>query len=107
MLVASLSSSNAPTTTVSPDTATDQPNTSPASVLLALRYACCAQFVPVRTKTYAAPAEDMLLSLWLPLTPVALLLSNGAPTTTVSPDIATEFPNPSPAPVLLAFRYAC
>ena len=40
-------------------------------------------------------------------TPVAALASPDAPTTTVSPEIATETPKKSLAPVLLAFRYAC
>ena len=40
--------------------------------------------------TYAAPAAEALLSLCVPFTPVALLASPYAPTTTVSPEIATE-----------------
>ena len=39
--------------------------------------------------TYAAPAAEALLSL---CPPVALLASKGAPTTTMSPEIATEMP---------------
>jgi len=46
----------------------------------------------VEMKTYAAPALGALLSLWSPPTPVALLSSRCAATTTVSPDTATEWP---------------
>ena len=59
---------------------------------------------PSRTKTYPAPDRKALLSAWFPLTPAALLSSRSAPTTTVSPDTATEWPNKSPAPVLDALR---
>ena len=45
-----------------------------------------------------------LLSLWSPSTPVALLSSERAPTTTVSPDTATDWPNSSNASVLEALR---
>ena len=55
----------------------------------------------------AAPALLALLSVWLPLIPIALLDSQIAPTITVSPEIATEVPNRSNASVLEAFRYAC
>src|SRR5438094_668368 len=54
-----LSSRYAPTTTVSPLTATDQPKLSPACVLptaAGFRYACWLQTPAVRAKTYAAPA---------------------------------------------------
>jgi hypothetical protein len=40
-------------------------------------------------------------------TPVVLLSSHLAPTTTESPDTATDQPKRSSAPVLLAFKYAC
>ena len=40
--------------------------------------------------TYAAPESNTLLLLPSPFTPVALLSSKRAPTTTVSPEIATE-----------------
>src|SRR6185295_2210048 len=56
---------------------------------------------------YAAPAWLALLSLPLPFTPVALLLSPCAPATTVSPEIAIASPNKSPDPVFEALRYAC
>jgi len=62
--------------------------------------------VPLRTKTYAALAQEALLSFWLPLTSVALLSSPSAPTTNVLPDRATML-KPSPAPLLEAFTYAC
>jgi hypothetical protein len=42
------------------------------------------------------------LLLWFPLTPVALLASPSAPTTGVSPEIATEEPKSPPAAVLEA-----
>ena len=42
--------------------------------------------------TYAAPAPEAKLLLCVPFTPVALLDSAGAPTTTVSPEIATDPP---------------
>ena len=42
--------------------------------------------------TYPAPELDTLLSLCVPFTPVALLASAHAPTTTVSPEIATDQP---------------
>ena len=77
------------------------------SVLNAFRYACCVHAVPLRTNTYAAPLLLLVLSLWFPFTLFALLSSWNAPTTTVSPEIATEWPKLSPAPVFDAFRYAC
>ena len=43
-------------------------------------------------------------------TPVVLLFSWGAPTTTESPEIATDQPNSSPdwkVPKAAGFRYAC
>ena len=40
--------------------------------------------------TYPAPASFALLSVCVPFTPVELLSSPYAPTTTVSPEIATE-----------------
>src|SRR6266540_2371299 len=48
-----------------------------------------------------------LLLPWLPLTPVALLASPSAVTTTVLPKTATLQPNQSIDPVLEALRYAC
>ena len=63
-----------------------------------------ASAVPLRTNTYTAPASSALLSPWSPLTPVALLSSNEAPTTKVSPDTATPWPKTSMAFVLEALR---
>ena len=45
-----------------------------------------------------------LLLLWLPFTPVALLSSHCAPTTTVSPDTDTDLPKVSRASGLEALR---
>jgi hypothetical protein len=42
--------------------------------------------------TYAAPEAEAELSLWFPPIPTALLPPWFAPTTTVSPEIATESP---------------
>src|SRR5438552_11577936 len=89
---APLASPIAPTSAVSPETATEYPNWSPASVFEALRYACWLQFVPLRVKTYAAPAWVALMLLPSPLTPVALLFSWQAPTTTVSAEAPTAQP---------------
>jgi hypothetical protein len=50
---------------------------------------------PKPVKTYAAPEPVALLSPWFLLTTVALLSSYDAPTTTVSPDTATEKPKRS------------
>jgi hypothetical protein len=61
-------------------------------VFEAFKYACCDHAVPVRLKTYAAPdplAESLFV---LPFTPVTALSSSLAPPTTVSPEIATEWP---------------
>ena len=92
MPVAALSSRKAPTTTVSPEAATSQPNRSSVPVFEALSEACGLQSVPTRTKTYAAPESGRLLSAILPFTPVAALSSRHAPTMTVSPDTATVDP---------------
>ena len=91
---------------MSPEIATERPKLSFASVFDAFRYACWVQVTELRTNTYAAPALNALLSLSVPFTPVALLSSANAPTTTVSPEIATEKPKKSFAPVFDAFRYA-
>src|SRR6266700_851009 len=104
--MALLASKGALTTIVSPEIATTYPNRSFAPVFEALRYACWLQFVPRRTKTYAAPESVALLLAWFPLIPIALLSSCSAPTTMGSPDTATG-PNTSFAPVLEALRYAC
>ena len=85
--LALLDSLKAPTTIVSPSMATEVPNPSYPSAFDALRYACWVQLLPERVKTYAAPAEPAELS---PSPPLALLASPDAPTTTVSPLIATE-----------------
>jgi hypothetical protein len=60
--------------------------------------------VPLRTNTYAAPDWAALLSLWFPSTPVALLSSPTAPTTTVSSEADTDHPSWSSAPVFEALR---
>ena len=60
--------------------------------------------VPPGMYTLSAPDADAMLLPWLPFTPVALLASNRAPTTTVSPDTDTDSPNWSPASVLEALR---
>src|SRR5262245_41318170 len=104
--VAALSSPSAPTTIVSPEIATGSPNRSRPSGFDALRYACCDQTPAVRWKTYAAPAAGAALFAWSPFTPGALLSSFDAPTTIVSPKIATATPNWSFEAVFEALRYA-
>lgn len=53
---------------------------------------------------YTAPEFVALLSDWFPLMPIALLSSPIAPTTIVSPLIATEQPKQSVESVFDAFR---
>src|SRR5262249_10898287 len=66
---------------VSPAMPTDEPNS--WAVGSAEAICCCSlQVVPDRTKTWAEPAT----------------VSNGAPTTTVSPERATEVPTLYPEP---------
>jgi hypothetical protein len=104
--MALLSSSIAPTASVSPNSATEEPKLSFAPVFEALTYACWVHVVPLRTNTYTAPEPTALLSAWLPLTPVAVLASLDAPTASVSPDSATEMLKLSPIPVFDALPYA-
>ena len=62
--------------------------------------------MPLRTNTYAAPEPEALSSAVV-FTPVVLLSSELAPTTTVSPDTATETPKLSLAcvvPTAAGFR---
>ena len=95
-LVAGLSSMYAPTTAVSPDTATETPKRSPpAASAPAVSLACWAQVTPERTNTYAEPASPAGLS------------SKYAPTTTVSPDTAAEIPKRSPPAASEAVSLAC
>src|SRR6266540_2518834 len=89
---ASVSSEMAPTTAVSPLTATERPKVSLAAASLAVSFACWLQLVPLRTNTYAEPAS---------------ILSPEAPTTSVSPVTATEKPKMSPAAASLAVSFAC
>ena len=80
----------APTTTVSPATATDWPNgrpprcSRPSGRPAGSRSSRCAR------RRRPRRCRAALLSAWLPFTPVALLSSPWAPTTIVSPAIATE-----------------
>ena len=94
MPVALLSSQRALTAKVSPDSATQVPNMSSASVLDALMYACCDHIPPLRVNTYTAPDAERVLSAWLPPIPVAFPSSIMAPTATVLPsaDSATLVP---------------
>ena len=83
-----MSSKGAPATIVSPDTATDQPRSSPAAPSPAVSLVCVAvaQVPPGgRTNTYADPR-----SLFVGMS------SKGAPATIVSPDTAADQPSPSP-----------
>jgi hypothetical protein len=98
-----VSSSGAPITIASPLTATLDPNASSSPVFAALMNACCDHVTPLRTKTYAAP-ELSPRSFGAALTPVESLSSLGAPTTMVSPLIATDDPNSSSPPGFDAFR---
>ena len=86
------SSRRAPTTAVSPETATDHPNTSLEAASEAVSLACWVQVTPERRKTYAEPAP---------------LLSRYAPTTAVSPETATETPNSSDWAASEAMSLAC
>ena len=89
------SSHLAPTTAVSPPTATEKPNASFAAASLAVSFACWVQLVPVRTNTYAEPEF------------VPASSSHKAPTTAVSPLIDAKKPNASPAAASLAVSFAC
>src|SRR6266545_3212053 len=89
---ASVSSEMAPTTAVSPPTATERPKVSLAAASLAVSFACWLQLVPLRTNTYAEPAS---------------LAASEAPTTTVLPLIPTASPNRSPDAASLAVSFAC
>src|SRR5262245_121284 len=93
----------------SPEIADDWPNSNHERVFEALRYACWLQVVPERVNTYAAPAEVIVLSDWLPLTPVALLDSSTALTTSVLPSSETPRVQPKKSfeSVFDALRYAC
>ena len=101
------SSPNAPTTIVSPETATDSPKPSYASAFDAFRYAACVHIPStLRVYTYAAPAIG---AKWFgdPSVDVMLPSSYLAPTTIVSPETATDQPNSSFLSAFDAFRYAC
>ncbi len=91
-----LSSRGTPTTIVSPETATDQPNSSSVCPSEASSLTCSTQHEPSKRKTYAAPAQ-------LPLT----FSSSRAPITATSPSMATEYPNQSPAAPSEASSSAC
>src|SRR5262245_51763832 len=60
--VGPLASAVAPTTIVSPETATEYPKRSSTSGFDALRYACCVHVEPERTYTYTAPEYETLSS---------------------------------------------
>ena len=81
--------------------------TSPPSVALVAAMLALVGVVTVATpkpvNIYTAP-ELTALSLAVLFTPVVLLSSWKAPTTTVSPDTATDKPKASPHPALLALR---
>src|SRR5258705_3141396 len=89
------------------------PNQSSLPVLDALMDACCAQCVPCRMKTTAAPTE---VSLFWSLshgfdgfTPVDMQSSSRMPPATVLPSslIETTTPSESPPSALDALRYPC
>ena len=68
-------------------------------------YAWKLHVAPVRVYTYTAPASPQPLSVAaVVLTLVEQLASSGAPTTIVSPEIATAHPNWSFAPAFDALR---
>eukprot|EP00964_Phaeocystis_antarctica_P010859 scaffold5970_cov69-Phaeocystis_antarctica.AAC.2 len=95
-VVEQLSSLYAPTASVSPESATDMPNSSPASSLGALTYAWRLHVVPDRPLSVAA----------VPDTLVEQLSSLYVATASVSPESATAWPNWSLASALGAFTYA-
>ena len=74
---------------------TEIPKKELAAPSAAVIFACCVQVVPERVKMYAEP--------WLAFVPMP---SAHAPTTTVSPSIATSIPNISPAAPSLAISFA-
>ena len=85
-------SPGAPTTAVSPETATEVPNWSFAAASEAVSLACWAQVTPERTNTYAEPVRAAALF---------------APTTAVSAETATEVPKKLPAAASEAVSLAC
>ena len=87
--------SGAPATTVAPDRATEAPRNCWKPWAATVSLACRDQVVPDRTNTYAAPAAR-LPKLW-----------NGAPTTTVDPDRATDQPRCAPAAPWAMVSLAC
>src|ERR1035441_3980285 len=107
-----LSSRYAPTTIKSALTPTDQPKLSPACVVpttAGFKYACWLHTPALRVNTYAAPAMAAD-SFGVLLIPVVELSSPSAPTTIVSPLMATEMPKLSPTcvvPTADGFTYAC
>ena len=86
LVLAPTSSLYAPTMAVSPEIATEMPKLSPAAPPVAVSWDCWVQVVPLRTKTYAEPCAAF-----------APTVSLYAPTMAVSPEMATEKPNTSPA----------
>ena len=110
-----LASFHAPTASVSPESATDQPKKSLLSALGALTYAWKLHVVPDRVYTYTAPAIEQPLSVAAVAdTLVEQLSSPDAPTASVSPESANvpywvpgRTPNMSPASALGALTYAC
>jgi hypothetical protein len=92
------------------------PNQSVFPTFDALKLACSDQAVPLRTNTYAAPADVSSGASTLPEWPLCTTLipgtsvsSSSAPAATVFPSslVATQQPIESCASPSLAFRYAC
>ena len=77
--------------------ATAQPSSSPAVLSDAMSLASWAQLVPVRKKTYAAPASA----------PAVASSAQAAPMSARSPDSATEMPKMSPDAASEATILAC
>src|SRR5581483_10248173 len=115
MPCAALSSSCAAIAAVlpSPLSARREPNQSSLPVFDALMNACCVHVVPLRTNTYAAPADvssfTSLLHAIFGLTPVAMQSSSSEPVRIVLPSslICVDTPIESPFSPLSALRYAC
>ena len=85
----------APTTIASPSSATAKPKLSASAPSDAMSLEVCVQLAPAPVNTYAAPRNAA---------PSTVL--SGAPTTIVSPSIATDQPKPSPAAPSAAVSFA-
>ena len=81
--------------------ATEMPNESSDLVLGSFQISLLSPGGAVAHKNVGRPGKSVLSS-WSPFTPVAV--RSFAPTTTVSPEMATETPKLSPTVVLEAFR---